>query len=157
MKNNIMNKMNKMEVQEIQVTVRYKSKKSKRIQIKNSDDAYRFFKTIFNAGTIDWTEEVVLLCFNYAMEVIGYYKVASGGMTSVPIDSRVIFGVASNCFATSIMLAHNHPTGRLAPSYADLEVTKKLKAGGEILGIQLLDHLIVTSEGFYYFADNNQL
>ncbi len=79
--------------------------------IKSTEDTYEVFKEIFNADTINWTEELVLLCLNNANKLIGFYKVSHGGMTSTVVDPRIIFSVALNCGANKIILAHNHQAG----------------------------------------------
>jgi DNA repair protein RadC len=112
---------------------------------------------MFNKDTFDWTEEMILLCLNRANKPIGYYKVSTGGVAGTICDAKVIYTIALNATATSIILSHNHPSGNLTPSEADKKVTKQIKAAGELLEIKLLDHLILTDEGFYSFADEGEL
>jgi DNA repair protein RadC len=76
-----------------------------------------------------------------------------GGIFATIADVRIIFATALKCVATGLILAHNHPSGSLQPSKADRELTKKIKEVGKFLDIQLLDHLIITPEGYYSFAD----
>lgn len=91
---------------------------------------------------------------NRANRVIGVYKVSVGGITGTVADPRLILSVALKSAATSIILAHNHPSGNLKPSRADLELTTKIKTAAQLMDITVLDHLIVTSdEGFLSFAD----
>ena len=70
---------------------------------------------------------------------------------------RIIFATALKCAASSIIVAHNHPSMNLTPSEADRELTKKLREGGKLLDIKVLDHLIVTTEGYYSFADDGAI
>jgi len=72
-------------------------------------------------------------------------------------DPKLIFAAAINGASAAIILSHNHPSGQLKPSDADLKLTQKLKEGGKYLEIQVLDHIIVTSEGYYSFADEGVL
>jgi DNA repair protein RadC len=74
-------------------------------------------------------------------------------MTGTVVDVRMLYTLALNCCATSIIVAHNHPSGKLQASDADKAITKKLKQAGEILDIKLLDHLILTDEGHLSFQD----
>lgn len=68
-------------------------------------------------------------------------------------DPKIIFSVALKAMASGIIVAHNHPSGNLNPSQTDLDLTKKMKEGGKFLELQLLDHVIISSEGYYSFAD----
>ena len=76
-------------------------------------------------------------------------------MTGTVCDPKIVFTVALNCGATSLILSHNHPSGNLYPSNADKEVTKKIKEGGLLLDIRLLDHIIISDENYFSFADDN--
>lgn len=73
------------------------------------------------------------------------------------MDPKIIFSEALKCNASGIILAHNHPSGNLNPSDADLNLTKKLISGGQILEIQILDHIILTTESYFSFADKGIL
>lgn len=148
-----------MRIPEIEISIKYKgTKKCDLKQIKTSSDVYEVCKLLFDQSTIDWTEEVVLLCLSQAKKLLGYYKVSSGGISGTVLDPRVVFTTALNCAGTtSIILAHNHPSGNLAPSPQDDSITKKIADAGQVLDITLLDHLIVTSEGYYSYLDEGRL
>jgi DNA repair protein RadC len=85
--------------------------------------------------------------------VIGYYKLASGGTTSCVVDAKMIYTIALNSTASSIILAHNHPSGSLKPSEPDKALTNKLIEAGKLLDIALLDHLIITNDSHFSMAD----
>lgn len=147
-----------MKIPEIKISFKIdKVKKSELTQIMSSRDGYDVFKQIFDADTIDWLEESIVLCLNRANKVVGFYKLSGGGMTGVIMDTKVVFTVALNCGASSIIVAHNHPSGQLKPSDADIRVTENLKKAGIIMDIPLLDHIIVTDEGYYSFGDDGKL
>lgn len=148
-----------MKLPQIQISIKYKgSKKTELTRINNSSDIYSILKEMFNAEIINWQEQVILICLNQYNKVIGYYKVSVGGVQGTVCDPKIIFTVALNCAGTtSIILSHNHPSGNLKPSNADIEMTKKIKAGGLLLDIQLLDHIIYTEEGFYSMRDECQI
>lgn len=148
-----------LNIPEIKITLSFdkKIKKSELKTIHSSVDAYKIFKQIFNADTFDWIEECIVLCINRANKIVGFYKISSGGTTGTIVDPKVIFTVALNCAASSIILAHNHPSGNLNPSEQDKAITKKLKDAGKLLDINLLDHMILTDESFYSFADEGQM
>ena len=122
--------------------------KGDRVTIRNTDDVVSVLRKVFDADTIEWTEEMIMLCMNRANEVIGCYKVSGGGMTGVVCDPKVVFSVALQSAACYIILAHNHPSGNLKPSDADIRVTEKIRKAGELLDIQLLDHIIMTKDNY---------
>jgi len=94
---------------------------------------------------------VILL--NRANRVIGIFNLSTGGTVGTVAEPKLVFASSILRNASSIILAHNHPSGNLKPSTADTELTKKMKEAGKLLDIPVLDHLIVTSEGYYSFAD----
>ena len=98
-----------------------------------------------------------MLMLNRQNQVLGYHQISKGGMTGTIIDIRVVFQVALKACATSIIVAHNHPSGNLEVSSADRKITQNLKQAGLILEIPLLDHLILSSEGYYSMADEGIL
>ena len=114
------------------------------------------------SNRIQWLEEFYIMALNPAMQVLGIYHVASGGLNQCYVDARVVFQIALGCKAHSIILAHNHPTGNTEPSQSDKTITERLKAVGDLLGVKVLDHIIVTADPsqYYSFADqgiiNNQ-
>ena len=121
--------------------------------IKCSKDAETLLRSIWNMDTIELKEEFCILLLSRANKVKGYYKVSEGGVSGTVVDPKIIFSVALKCSACAIVLAHNHPSGNTTPSMQDLELTKKLVAGGKLLEISVLDHLILTTEEYYSFAD----
>jgi len=78
---------------------------------------------------------------------------SSGGISGTMVDARLVFVAALKANASSIILAHNHPSGNLKPSEQDERITAKIEQGGALLDITVLDHLIVSSAGYYSFAD----
>jgi DNA repair protein RadC len=99
------------------------------------------------------TEEFWILLLNQANRMIGREKISAGGLAITSVDSRVVFKKALECNATSIVLCHNHPSGNLRPSQADLDLTQRMRKAGEQLEILVQDHLIVSEAGYYSFAD----
>lgn len=98
-------------------------------------------------------EEFWVLFLNNANKVIYKTQISKGGMTGTVTDVRLVFKIALEQNATSIILAHNHPSGKLAASDADKTVTKQLKLAGEQLSIPVLDHIIITENGYFSFRD----
>ena len=94
---------------------------------------------------------------NHRNKIIGKEKISSGGLTATIVDIRMLFKGAVERLATSIIIAHNHPSGTLKPSQADIKLTNKIKEAGQILDVQILDHLIISDTGYYSFADEGML
>ena len=102
-------------------------------------------------------ESFYIICFNTAMNVVGYRKIADGGLDAVMVDLRLLFSTALLCNSHSMIIAHNHPSGTLQPSSADLRLTENIKKACAIFNIKLLDHIILTDDSFYSMADNGDL
>ena len=98
-------------------------------------------------------EEFWVLYLNNSNKVIHKAQLSKGGITGTVVDSRIIFKTALEYNATSLILTHNHPSGKLLASNADREITKKIKLAGQQLDILVIDHIIITETGFYSFND----
>lgn len=144
-----------MYIPEIKVSVSFDKelKTSELYKITSSKDSAELFRKVFNADTFLWSEEFILLCLNNSNKVIGFYKLSSGGITGTVVDVRMVYTIALKSCATSIIVAHNHPSGKLLASDADKTITQKLKQAGDFLDIKLLDHIILTDTGYLSFQD----
>ncbi len=98
-------------------------------------------------------EEFWILLLNRANHIIGRNRISVGGVSGTVVDSKMVFKPAIEALASSIILVHNHPSGNLKPSQADIELTRKLKDAGKCLDIAVIDHIIVAHSGFYSFGD----
>lgn len=101
-------------------------------------------------------EEFWVLYLNNSNKVLAKSQISKGGITGTVVDKRLIFKIAFENNATSIILTHNHPSGKLEPSQADIEITKELKLAGKQLDVRVLDHIIITEHGYFSFADENK-
>ena len=146
-----------MKLPQTKITVKTKKGDGITYQMKTSADAAQFFRTIFNADTIQWTEESAMITLNRANEVISVDKLSSGGTSGVIVDAKVVFTIALKLTGHSIILAHNHPSGNLKPSEQDIEITRKLRSGGDILDIRVLDHIILSDIGYLSMADEGYI
>lgn len=143
-------------VSEVQLIYKNKVKASDRKKITCSRDAYEIFIENWNPEII--VEEFKILLMNRSNSVLGILEISKGGISGTVSDLRVIFVAAIKGNASGIICAHNHPSGNLNPSESDTRLTQKLKEAGNLMDIQLLDHLILSTEGDYYsFADNGLL
>lgn len=98
-------------------------------------------------------EEFWVLFLNNSNKVIYKTQISKGGITGTVVDIRIVFKLALEHNATSIILSHNHPSGKLQASEADIQITKKIKEAGKNLDIQVLDHVIITEKSYYSFVD----
>ncbi len=140
-----------------EIRVSYTTKNNQKHKITSSQKAYEIILSSWSKKTIELQEEFKVILLNNSNEVLGIYPMSKGGITGCVVDVRLVFAVALKCNATGIILAHNHPSGKLMPSQADIEITRKIKSASIILDIKLLDHLIVTKNGFYSFSDEGDL
>ena len=138
------------------ISILYSKKQKKLEKVTSSEHVYYMLLEIWS-NQMETKEEVVVLFLNRANNVLGFQKLSSGGITSTVIDLRLIFAVAVKTLCTSIIISHNHPSGRLKPSNEDKNITKQIKDAGKIMNITLLDHIIITKKGYYSFADEGEL
>lgn len=144
-------------VSEIELSYKTKVKAIDRPKITSSVEAYNITMQLWNANTIEFFEESKILLLNNSNKVLGVYAISSGGISGTVVDIRLIFAAALKANATAIILIHNHPSGKLIASEADKAITRKVKEAGSILDIILLDHLIITNESYFSFADEGVL
>ncbi|WP_207436061.1 JAB domain-containing protein [Sabulibacter ruber] len=144
-------------VAEVKLTYRSRVKASERPRITCSEDSRGILLRSWDPGKLDFVEQFKVLLLNRANRVLGIYELSSGGIAGTVADPKLIFVAALKACASGIILCHNHPSGNLQPSAADLQLTRKVKEGGTLLDIAVLDHLILTAEGYYSFADEGLL
>ena len=102
-------------------------------------------------------EQFWIIYTNNAQKVISIDQISTGGLTQTIVDKRIIFKKALEKNATGFVLAHNHPSGNLTPSQADIHLTRELKKGADYLNIDLNDHIIIASTKYYSFKDEGLL
>ena len=151
-------KQQQITISEVKLIYRTRIKASERLKVKCSRDAYDIFIENWDQDTIEHSEEFKLLLLNRSNSVLGIFPVSKGGLSGTITDVRLIYQAAIKANASGIIVCHNHPSGNLNPSESDTKITQKIKEAGNIIDVQLLDHLILTSGGDYYsFADNGLL
>ena len=144
-------------VAEVELVYKTTIKPSERPKISSVSDSYKLLKELWNENTIEMQEEFKVLLLNRANKVIGVYEASAGGLTGTVADPRLILAAAIKSLAVSIVLSHNHPSGNLKPSRADEELTQKIKVAAAYHDISVIDHIIITSEAYYSFADEGLL
>ena len=125
-----------------------------RLKCNQSKDAYFLFKPEL---TFLDHEEFWVAYLNHQHQVITHQCISKGGIAATTVDIRLNLKKALEVGGAALILAHNHPTGILKPSRADIEITEKVKKAAAVIDIQLLDHLIVSEKGYFSFADKNTL
>ncbi|WP_108807664.1 JAB domain-containing protein [Aquimarina spinulae] len=141
-------------ISEIQISYSSHIAKKHRIKIKSSTDAYNVFINSWDQKTIGLQEEFKILLLNNTNEVLGVQNLSKGGISGTYVDVKLLFATALKVCASDVIIAHNHPSGTLIPSDSDIRLTKKIKESGNLLDINLLDHLIITKDGFYSLVDH---
>ena len=145
------------QVCEIELVYNNVVKSSQRPKISCAEDARDVLMQNWNMKRIDFVEEFKIVLLNQGSRVLGITTISTGGLTSTTADVRLIFAAALKGSATGIILAHNHPSGQLKASQADKIITSQMVEAGKILNIEVVDHLIVTSEGFLSFSKEGLL
>ena len=140
-----------------EITLKYKTGDILKTKIKSSKDAYNVFMKMFDSDTLEIQESFILLLLNRANNTIGWIKISQGGIAGTVVDPKLIFVTALKSGASAIIIAHNHPSETMNPSDDDIKLTKKIKNGGELLGISLLDSVIVSKDTYFSFADSGIL
>ena len=121
--------------------------------IKSPEDAASFLKEIWDFDTIEYREEFVVVLLNHSKKVIGWSKVSTGGPFATIVHPTTVFQLILLGNAASVILAHNHPSGTLKPSLADIELTKRLSKAGKLFAISVDDHIILTKDDYLSFRD----
>ena len=141
-------------VSEVELRYRTEVKPGDRAQIKSSRDAYDLFFDSWNKNTIEFIEEFKVMLLNRANRVLGIATISQGSTTGSIVDIKVLLQYAIKVNASSIIVAHNHPSGTSEPSDSDRKITRRINDAGNLVDIKLLDHIIVLPiEGFLSFAD----
>jgi len=127
-----------------------------KVKITSSESAEKFIRQ-FYGDDLEIFESFFILLLNRANETIGYAKISQGGIVGTVVDKKILLKYVVESLATGIILAHNHPSGNTNPSQADLNITKDLQQLCNLVDSEVLDHVILTADSFYSFADNGKL
>jgi hypothetical protein len=146
-----------IEVPELQVSYDRSSGKQFLGQITTPEDVASFLRRTFKNGEIELQENFIVLYLSQSNNIIGYYRHSKGAINATLADIRIILGTALKCAAVSLIVSHNHPSGNFTPSRADEQLTQKLKDAASTMDIKLLDHIIITKDNHYSFADQGLL
>jgi DNA repair protein RadC len=125
-------------------------------EIQSSKNSADFIRN-FYSDDIEIFESFFILLLNRANKTIGYAKISQGGITGTVVDIKLVAKYAVDSLASGVILAHNHPSGNVQPSQADKDITSKIIKGLDILDVKVLDHVILTANEYYSFADKGLL
>ena len=148
-----MSLLDQFHVAEIELTYRSKVKASDRPKVTQSIDAYEILLNNWDQNKIGFVEQAKVLILNRSNHVLGICDISTGSTNATLVEPKLVFITAIKKNASCIILAHNHPSGNLTPSKQDEALTQRLEAAGKLLEIRMLDHLIVTEDGYYSFMD----
>lgn len=144
-------------VAEVQLSYKPHFKAQERPQISSSKQAYDILLSNWDKNLINYIEQAKMILLNRNNRVLGIVDLSTGGGGSTVMDVRVIFATALKATATSLIVAHNHPSGNLRPSSEDIRLTEKLKQAGKLLEIEVHDHLIVSENGYCSMAEEGMM
>ena len=142
-------------VAEIQVS--YKPEKIIDYSLSDSRKSFDLIIKDWEKDIIEMQEEVKIILLNRNNKAIGIYSLAKGGIAGCVVDIKIILAVAIKTLSSGIIMVHNHPSGSLKPSQIDIKITEQLKSACKLLDICLLDHLIITKDNYFSFADEGIL
>ncbi|KLT67093.1 RadC family protein [Pedobacter sp. BMA] len=142
---------------EIEISYKPKFKSVERPQIDSANKAYQVLINNWDLNKIELVEEFKIILLNRRNRVLGIVNISQGGMSGTIADPKIIFAVALKACASGIILSHSHPSGESSPSEADIKLTRKLTEAGKLLDLQILDHIIVCSDGYYSFMDEGMI
>ena len=137
-----------MQIEEVKLTYRNRTKANERPRISCAKDAYDIFLKTWDQDQIELLEECKAMFLDRRLGLMSIASISKGGLAGTIVDLRLVFAIALKRRAHSIVLAHNHPSGNLSPSRADIQLTQNFIKAGEVMNIHLEDHLIITNDGF---------
>lgn len=132
-----------------------RGKKVSTTKVKTAKESVEILRKFITPSKVQTQEFACAMFLNNNNNVLAVYQLGMGGFTSTIFEPRLLFAAALKLGAVSVVLCHNHPSGSLAPSQADRMLTKRISQIAEIHDIKILDHIILTKEGYYSFAENN--
>jgi len=139
-----------------EITLKLKKSDVIKAKIGSSADCNTLFREVFD-DSIGLYESMFCIYLNRANNTIGWMKISQGGISGTVIDIRLILNAAITSLCSSIIICHNHPSGNTQPSPVDLDITKKLKTACSTFDVHLLDHIILTEDNYFSFADEGYM
>lgn len=144
-------------VAEVQVSYKPDYNIIERPKITSSNQTFQLLKSQWDMSKITLLEQFKILLLNRSNRVLGIVDISMGGVSGTYVDPKVMFATALKANCSSIILAHNHPSQDLKPSDADIKLTKRLVECGKLLDIIVWDHIIISENNYYSFADDGAI
>lgn len=143
--------------EEVRLVYRNKTRANDRPKIDCAESAYKILKAHWGDDQISLVEEAKVMFLDNQLRLMSISTVSKGGMSGTIIDPRIVFAIALKRRSSAIILSHNHPSGNLKPSQADISLTRKFHEAGRLLEITLADHLIISEEGYYSMTNEGHI
>ncbi|MEQ9202460.1 MAG: JAB domain-containing protein [Cyclobacteriaceae bacterium] len=144
----LINPTNMPTIAEVSLSYKAKHKVETLPSITSPQEAVEYLRSIWDKNTLELREEFIIVVLNNAKKVLGWSRISTGGSTATIVEPSAIFQVALLGKASSLVCAHNHPSGYLKASSADISLTRRLRDAGKLLGIKVDDHIIITQGGY---------
>lgn len=125
--------------------------------IDNPADVYGYLCDIWEDGKLELQEEFIVIILNSALRALGWSKISTGGKTATIVDVAMVIQIALLANAHAVIIAHNHPSGTMRPSSADINLTNRINKSLKLMGITLHDHVIIARDQYYSFKEHRQL
>ncbi len=145
------------QVAEIELSYKSKIPAKDRTIIQSAENSHRLFLSNWDMNKIEFIEQFKAIFLNSRLQVLAIIDLSTGGTRATVVDVKLLMVAALKLNAYGIIIAHNHPCGGTTPSEADKHITRKIVEAGKLIDIQVLDHIIVTTEGYYSFADEGAI
>lgn len=149
-------KMNSWLVNEIEVIYRTGLKRETTVKIENAKNAVEELEPYFKQA-MEFKELFYCMYLNNNNEVLGIYKISEGGTISTVVDIKIILGTGLKILAQSMIIAHNHPSGKREPSNADHKITQAIRKGAKLFDMEVIDHIILTKNGYTSMANEGMM
>lgn len=138
-----------MKIEEVKLTYKNKVQANERPKITCAEDAYQAFLKSWDHDQIELIEEFKAMFLDRQLRLMSIASISKGGFSETSVDLRVVFAIALKRRADRIIIAHNHPSGNLKPSQADINLTQQFLKAGKLMRLDVVDQLIVTNQGYY--------
>ena len=148
-----MSNLDLFKIAEVELVYKRPADHNHRPLLKSSEEAYHVFRDNWDDMTINLIEEFKILMTDASTRCLCIANISKGGIDDAQVDQRIIFATALKARATGIIVGHNHPSGVLRPSQMDNLLTRQIHQNGKLLRIKLLDHLIISDDGYYSMLD----
>ncbi len=147
----------KDQVAEVELIYRSKVDPSDRIKVLSSDHFAKLFRSIWNPDNMELLEEAKVIYLNKGNRVLGAFALSKGGLSNTVVDVKLVILAGLRLHCSFICLCHNHPSGNVKPSKNDEYLTEQIRIAASFFNIKLLDHIILTKDGYFSMSDEGVL